>query len=134
MPIQWESKYALGFHEIDEQHRQFVKAIDELYQAIQSKQTETKLIEIFKKLENYVVKHFSTEESLFHKTNYPKTDSHIAEHRKFKEKIEGIKRRISHNEMEISFELIDFLEDWLIHHLSEVDKLYIKHLQEHGVK
>jgi hemerythrin-like metal-binding protein len=134
MPIEWESKYVLGFHEIDEQHRMFVKTIDELYEAIRARKTEAKLTEIFKKVDYYIAKHFSAEESLFHKTNYPKTDSHIAEHRRFKEKIESIKRKISHNEMEISFELVDFLEDWLVHHLSDVDKLYIKHFQEHGIK
>lgn len=134
MPIQWESKYALGFREIDEQHRQFVKMIDELYDAIKSQRTETKLVEIFKKLDTYIQKHFSTEESLFRKIGYPKTDSHIAEHRNFKEKLESIKRKLNHNEMEISFELVDFLEDWLVHHLNTVDKLYVKHLKEHGVK
>lgn len=134
MPIQWESKYVLGFHEIDEQHRVFVKTIDELYDAIRAKKTEAKLNEIFKKIEHYAAIHFPLEESLFRRTNYPKTDSHIAEHRKFKEKISSIKRKISHNEMEISFELVDFLEDWLVHHLSEVDKLYIKHFQEHNIK
>ncbi len=134
MPIQWESKYALGFREIDEQHHQFVKAIDELYDAIKAQKTETKLVEIFKKLEAYIEKHFATEERLFRKTNYPKTDSHIAEHRNFKSKLASIKAKLNHNEMEISFELIDFLEDWLVHHMNAVDKLYVRHLKEHGIK
>ena len=37
-------------------------------------------------------------------------------------------------EIEFAFELVDFLEDWLINHLMIVDRKYIKCFHEHGLK
>ena len=41
--------------------------------------------------------------------------------------------KIKNNEIEISFELIDFLEDWWIYHLQNQDQKYVKCFKEHGL-
>ena len=59
---------------------------------------------------------------------------HIKEHNKFKGKIVELREKFKNNELEISFELIDFLEDWLLDHLMTQDQKYVKCFKEHGLK
>ncbi len=63
------------------------------------------LVKVFKGLIDYTIEHFQTEERYFEELSYPETNAHK------KEQAEGA--------LVISFELLDFLYDWLMKHTSE---------------
>lgn len=132
--FKWDEKYSVKVEEIDDQHKHLVELISKLYESINNQSTKDELGGILNELIAYAVLHFSTEEKYFKKFNYENTEEHIKEHEKFATKVSGLKEKYSNNEIEISFELIDFLEDWLLDHLVESDQKYVECLTSNGLK
>lgn len=133
MAFDWKPEYSVNVKEIDEEHKKLVNLIDKLYHSIYSFKTKEDLGNILNELIEFADYHFSTEEKYFEKYNYENSTEHKKEHRMFEDKVLDISKKFKNNEMEISFELIDFLEDWLLDHLVEQDQKYVKCFTEHGL-
>jgi hemerythrin len=136
MTIEWQNKYSVKVEEIDNQHKELVDTIDKLFQILGIDKDEKKLLDIFLKLEKYAVDHFATEEKYFEKFKYNGAEEHIKEHELFKKKVLEIKNKYLQNKKSgvISFELADFLEDWLLDHLVTMDQKYVECFQKNGLK
>lgn len=132
--VKWKEEYQLGFEKIDSQHQYFVGLINELYEAIIKLELKDKLAVIFSKLSTYAANHFATEEAYFKEFAYEGAVEHIAEHQKLLNRLEELRQQIAEDKLELSFELIDFLEDWLLNHLATVDLKYVACFKEHGLK
>ncbi len=132
--IEWQKEYELGFREIDNQHKKLIGFIDNLINSINKRSTKTELTKILENLTDYAKYHFQTEEKYFKKFHYKETKRHIKEHQKFTKKIAELSKKHKNREIEISFELIDFLEDWLIDHLMNEDQKYVQCFKENGLK
>lgn len=132
--IEWKEEYSVGVEEIDDQHKDLIGLILDLFNAINEKKTKEQLGEILKDLIEFADTHFSTEEKYFEEFDYENKEEHAKEHRDFAAKVIGLNEKYENNEIEISFELIDFLEDWLLDHLIEQDQKYKECFAKHGLK
>jgi len=132
--IIWSDDYKLGIEIIDSQHKQFVEIIDELYRSIQNLTSERELEGVLDKLVNYHTLHFATEERYFEEFNYEGTEEHKAAHHAFNQKISDFQKQAKEGTHDIGFDLIDYLEDWLVNHLATMDKKYVACFHEHGLK
>ncbi|MEM3374770.1 MAG: bacteriohemerythrin [Candidatus Woesearchaeota archaeon] len=130
----WKEEYSVNINLIDKQHQKLIKIMNELYDAILTLKAKEKINDIFKQLFDYANYHFSTEEKYFEKFNFKYKKSHIRKHNFFKKKLSSLYKKMNENELELSFKLLDFLEDWLIEHLNTEDKKYIQCFKEHGLK
>jgi hemerythrin-like metal-binding protein len=130
--IEWKDEYSVGVGIIDEQHKHFVGILNRLYDTIQN-DDQSLLPEILKDLTDYAVYHFNTEEKYFDQFKFSGSDEHKLEHKKLKEKVAGFLSRKDEDPLRVSYELLDFLEDWLVHHLAELDKKYTKCFKDHGL-
>ncbi len=133
MLLTWDSKYSVQVKKIDQQHQQLINIINRLYLAIKSNKVKTEIGRILTELIDYSGYHFSTEERYFTKFNYKNTVHHKKEHQKFTNKMLVLQQQYKNKEIEISFDLIDFLEDWTLEHLMEEDQKYIKCFKDHGL-
>jgi len=134
MAIVWSLGYSVGVKEIDNQHKKLVKIIERLFKSINEMSTKKSLKKILNDLAEFAVYHFETEEKYFKKFKYAGSKSHIKEHERFKKKVSGLIKRFDEDKMELSFELIDYLENWLLHHLQYEDQKYVQCFSEHGLK
>lgn len=132
--FEWSEEYSVHNTLIDEQHKQLFKIIYELFAAIKSQSTKEKIGEILTKLIEYAGYHFATEEKYFKLFDYENADEHIQEHEKFADKMQELQKRYVSHEAEVSFELIDFLEDWLVDHIHDADQKYVECFTSHGLK
>lgn len=132
--MRWKKEYSVKVKEIDIQHKKIFVLINDLNKAIINKNFSETLRKIIDGLVDYSIYHFETEEKYFKKFNFEYSDEHKKEHESFKKKITEIIKKIDNNEMEISFELVDFLEDWIINHVTGSDQKYIQCFQENGLK
>lgn len=132
--FKWKEEYSVQIRQIDDQHKKLVELIKRLYKAINEGNTEEKLEKILSELVEYSQYHFDTEESYFRKFDFDGADDHIKEHHKFEDKVATFNKKFKNHEAEISFELVDFLEDWLLDHLVVMDQKYVKCFKEHGLK
>jgi hemerythrin len=133
MAIVWNEEYSVGVKEIDDQHKHFVMILDNLTKTFYSGGDELELEEVFKELMLYAGFHFSTEEKYFREFKYEGADEHIKEHRRIIFELEKMEKENEKDHLQRTIELVDFLEDWLVIHLSDMDKKYTKCFNDHGL-
>jgi len=132
--FEWKEEFSVSVEEIDEQHKKLVGLISRLFAVVSQTQGKKETESIIQELIAYTKYHFSTEEKYFKKFNYKYKDEHIKQHQGFVTKVTALKKKCMEDEIAARFELVDFLEDWLIHHVTGADRKYIKCFTENGLK
>jgi len=132
--FQWKDEYSVQVEEIDKQHKEFVKTLSNFYNMIIAGEEKKALLNIFNDLLSFAVNHFETEEKYFREFNYSGAEEHIKEHNELKEKLLALKNKADTEPLDLSFELIDYLEDWLVNHMATMDQKYVQCFHEHGLK
>jgi len=133
MPIKWDDSYSVGIEEIDNQHKKIIKIINQVLEIIEEESLDDNLKTIIKELIDYSNYHFKFEEDYFEKFNYEDKDSHLEKHGEFRAQLMKISQEFQDDKMEAAYQIIDFLENWLIDHINGTDKRYIECFQENGL-
>ncbi len=131
--FQWDSEFETGHKIIDEQHYGLIITINELMQlTFQSETIEDHNIEDLKKrLTNYTLEHFKTEETLMKKLAVDPQHKKVHEdvHKDFIKKVtdffkepEGLKSKNKLGEVN------EFLIRWLAYHILSMDKKMVKQI------
>ena len=110
-----EIDYKLGIIWQDVQHRRIAKIIKEV-----NSSTRVNYESIFNQLTYYIEDHFDTEEQYMREYCYDKTDSHIREHKDFKNKFKEI-IEVCFTDESFSLNISSFLNEWFLKHIFEVD-------------
>ncbi len=134
MPIQWSEKHSMGVKEIDDQHKAFIETLNQLYAAINSGMGKEEMEKILLGLVNYATNHFATEEKYFDLYQYENSAEHKEEHRKLKAKVTDFYEKLKKGEADITLDLLDFMESWLVDHLENQDQKYKECFQKNGLK
>jgi len=120
-------EYYTGLVEIDEQHTELFRIADEAYTVLKDEFISDKfdnIVAIIGRLKEYAIKHFADEEAYMQSIRYKKFLSHKIEHDDFIEKLEALDfDQMDRNQTETLVSLLEFLSDWLVHHILEKDKL-----------
>ncbi len=128
----WSEEYSVNVKELDAQHQQIFSIINELIEQISKEPNEEKIKQIIARILDYKKYHFTTEEKYFSEFGFEGAIEHEEKHRLFNAKIDEITKS-GKDTVGITFDLIDFLEDWLVEHIMTVDRKYIKCFNEHGL-
>ena len=132
--LKWNDKtMSVGIPLIDEQHKELLNIINQLNTSIYSNTQKENIFIILNKLIDYAGFHFIMEEELFNNLNYDDKQEHKKEHREFLNKFIKLKDQFSndeyylkHLEIEISEDIIMYLIDWFLNHITGSDKKYAK--------
>lgn len=120
-------EYYTGLATIDEQHTELFRIADEAYVVLKDEFISDKfdnIVEIIGKLKEYAIKHFADEEAYMQSIRYKKFLSHKIEHDDFIEKLDALDfDQMDKNQTGTLLDLLEFLSDWLVHHILEKDKL-----------
>lgn len=131
--IQWSDQLSVQVQEIDGQHQRLVKMINDLDAAMRVGKGKDVLGKIVSDLIAYTQVHFGTEEKLFGQYGYPDAQAHQAEHRHFIEEVSRFKGEFDAGRLGLSLKVMDFLSDWLSHHIMGVDQKYAPFFKEKGL-
>ena len=126
----WTKKLAVGVEEIDIQHRVLFRKIDDLLKAMERVDEEESGVDggdigrFFEFIEEYTASHFATERKAMTVYQYPCRAEHLKEHDIFTRAIEELKSSYKSGgaSVELKAELKVRLCDWLVDHVSEVDR------------
>ena len=83
MGIEWTEDLAVGIEEIDSQHQELFRKINELLDACNQGKGKEVVGKIIDFLGSYVVEHFRCEEENMRKYGYPEMGSHQVHHTQF---------------------------------------------------
>jgi hemerythrin-like metal-binding protein len=130
MPIlHWQERYATGIQIIDDQHRQLIQTLNELFDLLQSSAPLDQISQNLECLMACAANHFQTEESVMEENGYPDISRHLEEHRILTRKIQEFRAHFSSPEPPTTLELSRLVGDWMSHHLGEVDMGYAEFLK-----
>jgi hemerythrin len=131
MELQWQDSMSVGVTILDDQHKKFIEILNILISKVSDSQESIKTT--FQGIDDYIKFHFQTEEDFFNKYNYPDTEDHKKAHTDFIQKIASIREKFITDPISSKFELVDFLENWLIDHIQNKDKKYTEFFHQNGL-
>ena len=139
--ITWNNDLALNISEIDDQHKQLVNIINELFDAMMDGRGFEIINDILNKLLEYTDYHFATEEKYFDQFQYIESEKHKEEHRYYVEQVNEFKKAFDEgktiregSDNVLSIDLWKLLERWLNDHLKNSDKNYAPLFLKKGLK
>ncbi len=131
MLIKWETKFETGINRIDEQHKQLVAIMNKLHENIIIQKDGSLVNDLLMDLKIYTIDHFTTEEKMLKKYNYPAEKEHIEEHQKFINKVSENLFDVSSANLAKGYRLVEFLKDWITDHVLMHDMEYVTHFKKH---
>ena len=128
--IEWSEALSVGNFEVDEQHKELIKIINEVGMVIRQKQyTFSNLLSVVYKLDNYIKEHFQYEEMFMEKYLIEGREKHIKEHDSARQKMEEINVIEQENYEEKFFcDTLGWLSNWLINHIMSTDRMLDIHM------
>lgn len=132
--VEWEERYNLGIGEIDQHHRHLLELLNRSYNAVIMEQNKNEVRYIFHELLAYADYHFSAEEEMMKRHGYVSIAPHLAEHEIFRQKVNELLDRLLATAFTFDVELICFLEEWLLNHISHMDREYAAWVRSRGGK
>jgi len=130
--ISWNESYSVKVKACDLQHQKLFYLINALQEAMKAGKGRQLAGDIVRDLDQYTVSHFTAEEALLERTNYPRLAEHRKQHQKFISDVKKIEGDINAGAV-VSIALMDVLNDWLVNHIQVMDKAYSDHLNKAGV-
>ncbi len=132
--IEWNEKYSVSVSEIDEEHKKLIEIINNVIVARQHSNNPEEVLEILRKMTRFALDHFKTEETYMIKFGYPDYESHKKEHHDFSMKTVGYCDSVIRGDYEITDDMLEYLKQWLVHHIQEIDKKYTDCFNKHGLE
>ncbi len=126
----WKPMYRVNIAVLDDQHRGLFKVVNDLGGAMDNKENVARVLD---ELMAYTETHFSEEEALMEKYNYPGLAAHKAEHAELKEKVLKFHDDFVAGSVCVSASLLMFMSRWLNYHILVTDKQYSRFLNDKGV-
>lgn len=123
--VTWTEDLSVGVDALDEDHRELIGIFNEVLETKQNNTKREDLLGLLDRLVDYTRFHFSREEALMRKRNYPDLDAHKAQHDGFIHRIIDLKRQYeAGSALMLRIDLVITLNDWLIDHIRNTDMDY----------
>ena len=127
--MKWTEDLSTGIEKIDEQHRELFEKINDLVVAVRQGVCKYKISDVIRFLEDYVFFHFGEEEKYMQQFGYPGYQAHKAQHQKFIENFNELKKELPKLEggkkpgsYDLSVWTNQVVVDWILDHIAKTDK------------
>jgi hemerythrin len=131
--FKWDEKYSVYDTEIDKQHQQFFNLINKFYTSMASNQNNEAIKMVVAELKAYALKHFTHEESVMRRKDYPRLASHQKAHKMFSEKITELEDKLKAGKLISTLEISKYLKEWLSNHILLEDKQYANYFKNNNL-
>ncbi|GKX67882.1 bacteriohemerythrin [Inconstantimicrobium mannanitabidum] len=122
-----KEEYKTGIEAIDEQHKKLFDIADRAYMLLKDEYTidkYDKIVTIIKELKDYTAYHFKFEEEYMDSIGYKRMFTQKIEHAEFIKKLDEIDfDKIDKDQDKYILSILQYLNDWLVEHIYEKDKL-----------
>jgi hemerythrin len=131
--FEWNASYSVGVGSVDAQHQNLFAMCRELHGAMVAGQGKAALARILDRLVQYTVVHFAHEERLMRLHDYPDVAAHRAEHEALTKQVLKFQEDFTAGRASITVQLLQFLRNWLQHHIQASDQRLAPYLKERSV-
>jgi hemerythrin-like metal-binding protein len=132
--MQFDETFSVGNQTIDRQHQELFVLKNDLLAVMSEGRGKEEIARVLHFLEDYIVKHFSTEEGLMKKYDYPDYSAHIAQHKALMDAVGGFKETFIKKgpSRTLLLDIQHAVDNWLKAHIKNVDILLGKFLKTKG--
>ena len=123
--IIWSEKYSVKNILIDNQHKKLIGFINDLHSAMKEGKAKNVLNKLLDDLVTYTKEHFRTEERMMQTAGYTNLYEHKSEHDKLTQKVIDLQQKYNEGKANLTFEIMTFLQTWLVNHIEKTDKKYM---------
>ena len=123
---EWKPEYSVNNELIDFQHQYLFSLCKTLHQLQGNKRNKLSIEQAISGLLDYIELHFSEEEKLYKR--HPEFAAHQKLHQNLIQQTEQLVADYKEEKLELS-ELLDFVYDWIIEHITKIDSRYFKELE-----
>ncbi len=117
--IQMGDEHLVGFKEMDDQHRELVRLVNELNAAIRAKEDSANIALRFSGLVEFTKFHFATEHQYMERFRFPGKKAHDMAHGRLLMDISHFNAMINRGG---DLFVLQSIKDWLLHHIQAEDK------------
>jgi hemerythrin len=125
----WIDDYSMQIDEVDAQHKQLIAYLNQLFDQTSFQHNKDKIKLILDDLLVFTDNHFATERCYMEKYKYPDIVNHTKEHSILKEKLVTIEDRLNTSNFNLALEILLFIKQWLVIHLTDTDQKFYKYLK-----
>ncbi len=128
MPIAtWRDTMNLNYPPLDDEHKAFLNVVNQAYMASQVDDFEM-MEKVFEKCYDYARNHFSHEEDIMERIQFPDIENHMKSHQVFIHNVSEMRQQFEvapsmEDKRRISIKLANFLNVWLLGHILSKDKV-----------
>lgn len=126
----WKSEYSVGDPDINDQHRDMLEIIRELYLAVRDGSSPKIVTNTLLAVEMYISQHLEHEEKILRQCGYPELEAHIDHHNEMRRWFKETKELHRAGASGLTQEMIVFLKNWWVNHITKMDVQYSSHLTE----
>ncbi|WP_295156177.1 bacteriohemerythrin [uncultured Brachyspira sp.] len=132
--IKWEERFKTGYKRIDNQHKELVNIINDLYETgvkgdLNNEEVRKSFNQIIKRTIDYATYHFSYEEKIMNAINYSISKEHISKHRAFSLKVVDEINKYENGNSLVIKDFMNFLKEWLLNHIVLDDKKFVAEIK-----
>ena len=131
--LPWREEYRINVSKIDDQHRELADRVAQLHMVLDSDKGYSDIEQVLDELISFTHLHFTTEEQLMIKHEYPEYPAHKKAHQLLLNQMLTLADRLSENHAVGFAGADDISGDWVVNHLLEKDVPLGKFLNEKGV-
>ncbi|KMK91694.1 bacteriohemerythrin [Aeromonas dhakensis] len=131
--LHWNEAFMVQVPSMDNQHLGLFEAMNRLYQAVIDKSPAQLRKQRLDELLKLATRHFADEEQVMEQAGYPELRRHKQEHARLLAELDTLMQRNGTDDEEFNMELLVFLKNWLLNHISKVDKQYSGSLRQAGI-
>ena len=131
MAYKWTDDLLTGNKQIDTEHKELLKAINDLLEACSIGKGRAEVEKTVKFLESYTKTHFAHEEALQMRYKYPDYNNHKKYHKQFMETVESIHKKLLLNGSSVVIvgEVNSKVANWIINHIKKEDLKVAAHIK-----
>jgi hemerythrin-like metal-binding protein len=119
--FEWKPEYSVEFATIDTQHKRLFQLANNLHIAMSTGKGRDKLSSLLSELIDYTKSHFSDEEALMRTNGYADYAGHKRLHDELTQQVVKFQKEFAAGSSALSVDLMQFLSDWLRHHIMQTD-------------
>lgn len=133
-PLNWnDDEYSVRIEKIDEHHMKLIELLNQLHEAHNEEDGQSKVKLILGELKSYTRYHFALEEKLMQAYDFSGLEDHKKKHDYFKNYITELEIECVTGNRDVTAATTRLLGDWVDKHIKGMDMEYTEHLNNNGV-
>lgn len=128
--ILFDDSHLVGVEKIDEQHRNLVRMVNRLNNALMHNAATADVERQFDALIAATIEHFKTEEDFMALHGYPGMQAHMNDHARLVDEVSHMRGQLAGRELLV----LQAVKDWLMDHIHYADKALGTFLVAHGTR